>query len=57
LIIWLNGAFGAGKTTAAFELCRRLPDSFVYDPENVGFFPKKPQANFQLIFSYLGKWR
>ena len=38
MIIWINGAFGAGKTTCAFELQRRLPDSFVYDPENVGFF-------------------
>lgn len=41
LIIWINGAFGAGKTTAAFELHRRLPNSFVYDPENVGFFIRK----------------
>jgi adenylate kinase family enzyme len=38
MIIWINGAFGAGKTTCAFELQRRLPDSFVYDPENVGYF-------------------
>ncbi len=27
MIIRINGAFGAGKTTAAFELHRRLPDS------------------------------
>jgi adenylate kinase family enzyme len=38
MIIWINGAFGAGKTTCAFELQRRLPDSFVYDPENIGYF-------------------
>ncbi len=41
MIIWLNGAFGAGKTTAACELHRRLPDSFVYDPENIGYFLRK----------------
>lgn len=41
MILWLNGAFGAGKTAAAFELHRRLPDSFVYDPEEVGFFLRK----------------
>ncbi|MGE5654157.1 MAG: AAA family ATPase, partial [Bacillota bacterium] len=41
MIIWINGAFGAGKTTTAFELCRRLPNSFVYDPENVGYFIRK----------------
>lgn len=38
MIIWLNGAFGAGKTQTACELCRRLPGSYVYDPENAGFF-------------------
>ncbi|WP_152658492.1 AAA family ATPase [Oceanobacillus sp. CFH 90083] len=37
-IIWLNGAFGAGKTQTAYELHRRLEESFVYDPENIGFF-------------------
>lgn len=41
MIIWINGAFGAGKTQAAYELRRRLPGSFVYDPENVGFFLQK----------------
>ena len=38
MIIWLNGAFGAGKTQTAYELSRRLPGSYVYDPENAGFF-------------------
>ena len=38
MIIWLNGAFGSGKTQTAYELHRRLPDSFVYDPENVGYW-------------------
>ena len=36
MIIWLNGGFGAGKTTLAEELHRRLPDAVVYDPEDVG---------------------
>lgn len=38
MIIWLNGAFGSGKTTTAFELNHRLKDSFVYDPEKIGYF-------------------
>jgi len=38
MILWINGAFGAGKTTAAFELHRRIPGSFVYDPENAGYW-------------------
>jgi len=41
MIIWINGAFGAGKTQAAFELHRRIENSFVYDPENLGFFISK----------------
>ena len=41
MIIWINGAFGSGKTTAAFELNRRLAGSFVYDPENVGYFIRR----------------
>ncbi|MBP3919724.1 MAG: AAA family ATPase [Clostridia bacterium] len=41
MLIWINGAFGAGKTHAAYELQRRLPNSFVYDPEKAGFFLQK----------------
>lgn len=36
MIIWLNGAFGAGKTTAAHELLDLLPGSTLFDPEVVG---------------------
>lgn len=28
MVIWLNGAFGAGKTQTAYELRRRLPGSW-----------------------------
>lgn len=41
MIIWLNGAFGAGKTQTAYALRRRLPGSYVYDPENAGYFIRK----------------
>lgn len=41
MIIWLNGAFGAGKTQTAYELKRRLPGSMVYDPEVAGAFLQK----------------
>ncbi|GKU78416.1 AAA family ATPase [Paenibacillus sp. L3-i20] len=41
MIIWINGAFGSGKTQTAYELHRRLPQSFIYDPENIGYFIQK----------------
>ncbi len=37
MIIWLNGAFGAGKTTLAAKLRERLPDSLLFDPEEIGY--------------------
>ena len=36
MIIWLNGAFGAGKTTIAHELQQKLPNAIFYDPEIIG---------------------
>ncbi|WP_040952032.1 AAA family ATPase [Gorillibacterium massiliense] len=41
MIIWINGSFGAGKTTTAFDLHHRLPGSYVFDPENIGYFFRK----------------
>src|SRR5580692_1655473 len=56
MIIWLNGGFGAGKTTLAGELGKRLPDAVVYDPEEVGLMLWKwvtPNGDFQ----HLPSWR
>ncbi|WP_310829877.1 AAA family ATPase [Paenibacillus pedocola] len=36
MIIWINGAFGSGKTQTAVELNRRIENSFIFDPENAG---------------------
>ena len=36
MLIWINGAFGSGKTQTAFELHRRSPGSHVADPELIG---------------------
>jgi predicted kinase len=36
MIVWLNGTFGAGKTTTARELVKRLPDARLFDSEYVG---------------------
>ena len=38
MIIWINGAFGSGKTTIANLLREKLTNSYIYDPENVGYF-------------------
>ena len=37
MIIWINGTFGSGKTTTAYELHNRIKHSFVYDPERFGY--------------------
>ncbi|MFF1405934.1 NUDIX domain-containing protein [Streptomyces sp. NPDC058294] len=35
-VVWINGAFGAGKTTAARELIELIPHSTLFDPEVIG---------------------
>jgi 8-oxo-dGTP pyrophosphatase MutT (NUDIX family) len=35
-VVWINGAFGAGKTTTARELIELIPNSTLFDPESVG---------------------
>ncbi|UGY94703.1 NUDIX hydrolase [Streptomyces gobiensis] len=61
MIVWLNGAFGAGKTTAAQELVQLLPDSTLYDPELVGSGLRKmlPKERLGQIddFQELPSWR
>ena len=52
MIIWINGAFGAGKTTLANTLASRIPDAMIYDPELVGTMiqqiaPPAPSHDFQ----------
>lgn len=53
MIVWINGAFGSGKTQTAKEICRRLQGAFLFDPENAGYYlrqnePVSLQAdNFQ----------
>ncbi|MEU4574668.1 AAA family ATPase [Nonomuraea sp. NPDC023979] len=44
MIIWLNGAFGAGKTTTAAELVQILPKSTILDTEEVGIMLRHVRA-------------
>jgi 8-oxo-dGTP pyrophosphatase MutT (NUDIX family) len=36
VIVWINGAFGAGKTSTARELIDLIPSSTLFDPELIG---------------------
>ncbi|MDD6795311.1 MAG: AAA family ATPase [Clostridiaceae bacterium] len=38
MIIWINGAFGIGKSTIAETLNSKIKNSHIYDPEQVGYF-------------------
>jgi adenylylsulfate kinase-like enzyme len=54
MIVWINGAFGAGKTTLSEELERRVPDAMMFDPEYVGsilrrWVPPAESGDFQDI--------
>jgi hypothetical protein len=54
MIVWINGAFGGGKTTLAEELHRRLPQAMPFDPEYVGYIlrrwvPPPDSGDFQDI--------
>ena len=41
MIIWINGPFGAGKTTLAKRLRDRRSKSLILDPEEIGFVVKE----------------
>lgn len=51
MIVWLNGAFGSGKTTTAGLLTERLDGTKLFDPEYVGYlltsFVDSPTGDFQ----------
>jgi 8-oxo-dGTP pyrophosphatase MutT (NUDIX family) len=61
VIVWVNGTFGAGKTSTATELQALIPDSTVFDPETVGFYLRRILPPEQLAgladFQDLSSWR
>lgn len=59
MILWINGAFGSGKTQTSYELCRRIPNSYVYDPERAGFYIRKniPKQTAEEDFQHYPMWR
>lgn len=58
MLIWINGAFGSGKTLIAHELQRRLDNAIVADPELLGFaLHKMLPASERQDFQDLPQWR
>lgn len=41
MLIWINGAHGAGKTSVARRLAALRPDAFIVDPEQIGFMLRR----------------
>ncbi len=58
MIIWLNGTFGAGKTSTATELADLLPRARQFDPEWVGYMLKANLCDLEFTdFQQLPPWR
>ncbi|SNS80726.1 shikimate kinase [Streptosporangium subroseum] len=58
MIIWLNGTFGAGKTTTAGELVKLVPEARIFDPEQVGYMLRHVQGLPELgDFQHWPPWR
>ncbi|WP_327292498.1 NUDIX hydrolase [Streptomyces sp. NBC_01198] len=61
MIIWVNGAFGAGKTAAAREMLDLVPESTLYDPDAIGSCLRQllPEKRLQEVTDYqeLSIWR
>lgn len=49
MIIWINGPFGAGKTTLAKRLRDRRSKSLIFDPEEIGFVVKETVPMYKTI--------
>jgi len=41
MAIWINGAFGVGKSSVTRVLQERIPDAVVADPERIGWVMKR----------------
>ncbi|MBL1095731.1 AAA family ATPase [Streptomyces coffeae] len=58
MIIWLNGTFGAGKTTTSRELVELLPEARIFDAEQVGYMLRHVENLPQLgNFQHWPPWR
>ena len=59
MIVWINGAYGVGKSTTAEALHKRIAASFIFDPEMVGNCVRetKPDSLWRDDFQDYPSWR
>ena len=59
MILWINGAYGSGKSTIARALHKKLDKSFLYNPENSGNFIREnvPERMWKDDFQDYPMWR
>ena len=58
MIVWINGTFGAGKTTTGTLLAQRDPRLRVFDPEWVGYLLVNNLADHVVSdFQHYESWR
>jgi hypothetical protein len=57
VIVWLNGTFGAGKTTTARELISLVPESRIFDTEYVGYMLRDCEALDSIPVGNFQDWR
>jgi adenylylsulfate kinase-like enzyme len=58
VILWINGNFGAGKTTTGTLLAQRSPRLRLFDPEWVGYLLRNNLADHNFTdFQQLEPWR
>ena len=57
MILWINGTFGAGKTSTAHELVQLLPHARIYDPEQVGYMLRHVRTEPTDDFQHWPPWR
>ena len=58
MIVWLNGTFGAGKTSTAGELLALAPGARLFDPETVGYMLRPNLADHEVSdFQHWPPWR
>jgi hypothetical protein len=58
VVIWLNGPFGAGKTTTAALLTERSRRPRIFDPETVGYMLRPHLTDHPVTdFQHWSPWR